>query len=42
MVTRRARVAEGDRKPWNYGAGVEKGLKYKKLMKYFEKKKSLI
>ena len=33
MVTGRARVAEVGRKPWNYGAGVAKGLKYKKLLK---------
>jgi hypothetical protein len=38
MVTRRATVAEFDRKPWNYGKG---GSKYKKLLKYFAKKKSV-
>jgi hypothetical protein len=42
MVSRRAPVAEVGRKPWNYGAGVAGGSKYKKLMKYFEKKRSVI
>ena len=42
MGTRRATIAEGGRRPWNYGAGVTGGSKYKKLRKYFEKKKSVI
>ena len=38
MVTRRATVEEFDRKPWNYGEG---GSKYKKILNYFAKKKSV-